>query len=217
MGDDDDVQPPEPRLVIPARGLVLLVGASGAGKTTFASRHFLSTEVLSSDGFRAMVGDDASDQSATAAAFDLLARVLALRLRRGRLSVVDATNVNPGDRRGWLRLATVARRPTVAVVLDLPEAVCRERNARREGRVVDDAVIRRQLDAVRRTLADPGRLLAEGYAAVHVLDDAASVDRVVLVREDGMARPAAGGAASGPDGRQLDVSPRRRAPRDRRA
>lgn len=204
VGDDGVVQEPDPVLVVPARGLVLLIGAAGAGKSTFAGRHFAPTEVLSSDAFRAMVGDDEGDQSASAPAFDVLGRVLAHRLRRGRLTVVDATNVTPADRRAWLRLAAIARRPAVAIVLNLPEAVCLQRNAQRSGRFVDPAVVLRQLDGVRRTLADRESLLAEGYAAVHVLDDAESVDRARLVRQEGLGHPPTGAisaARSAPRGR----------------
>lgn len=196
-------------LVVPASGLVLLVGASGAGKTSFAARHFAPTEVLSSDAFRALVGDDEADQSATRAAFDIMGRVLAHRLERGRLSVVDATNVTTGARRTLLQLADTARRPVVAIVLDLSEAICQERNARRPGRVVDAAVVRRQVDGVRQTVADPGRLLSEGFAAVHVLDDPLSIEVVRVVRDarlhlDASAPPERPGA-----------DPRRGARRDR--
>jgi predicted kinase len=170
-------------VTVPVRGLVLLVGASGAGKSTFARRHFRPTEILSSDAFRALVSDDESDQSASAPAFDLLHRTLAHRLRRGRLSVVDATNATSGDRRSLLRLAAIARRPAVGIVLDPGEALCVARNAVRDGRQVSEDVVRRQSAAVRAALADPGRLLAEGFAAIHVLDDAASADAVTVVRD----------------------------------
>ena len=64
--------PDAPVIRIPDLSLVVLVGASGCGKSTFARRHFLPTEVLSSDFFRAMVRDDETDQSATTDAFDAL-------------------------------------------------------------------------------------------------------------------------------------------------
>ena len=175
--------PGPPVLVVPTRGLVLLVGAAGSGKSTFARRHFAATEILSSDAFRALISDDEADQTTTGPAFDILSRVLALRLRRGRLSVVDATNATPGDRSTLLRLAAAARRPAVAIVLDLPVEVALARNALRDGRVVDEQVIRRHAAAVRRTLAQPERLLAEGFATVHVLDDPAAIDAASVVRD----------------------------------
>jgi protein phosphatase len=176
-------------IAVPARGLVLLVGASGAGKSTFARRHFARTEILSSDEFRALVADDETDQTATPAAFDILGRVLVHRLRRGRLSVVDATNAKPADRRALLAVAAAARRPTVAIAFDLPEAVCQQRNAGRPGRTIGAAVVTTQWQAVRRSLADPARFLGEGYAAVHVLDDAGTIGAVTVVRDPALPRP----------------------------
>jgi len=189
LGDDVGMHHTHRTLVVPERGLVVLIGSAGAGKSTFAARHFRPTEVLSSDAFRAMVSDDEADQSATAAAFDVLARVVEHRLRRGRLTVIDATNVTPRNRGGWLRLAGIARRPAVAIVLALPESVCQERNAQRI-RVVDPAVVRRHVEGVRRSVADPGLLLEEGFAAVHVLNDADSTDQVVVLRDGSLAPPA---------------------------
>ena len=87
--------PPSPArervITIPALSLVVLVGASGSGKSTFAARHFLPTEVLNSDHYRAVVGDDPNDQGVTVAAFDALHHIAALRLALGRLTVIDAT------------------------------------------------------------------------------------------------------------------------------
>lgn len=185
-------------VTVPARGLVLLVGASGSGKSTFAARHFAPTEILSSDGFRGLVGDDEADQSATAAAFDVLMRVLAHRLRRGRLSVVDATNARSVDRRRLLLLAASARRPTAAIVFDLPEEVSQGRNRARAGRSVAPDVVARQADHVRRSAGDPTAMLAEGLSVLHVLDSPDVVDRVEVVRDPTMPRPLvapAGGAA----------------------
>jgi predicted kinase len=190
-------------LTVPARGLVLLVGASGSGKSTFAARHFARTEILSSDAFRALVGDDEADQTATAAAFDVLMRVLGHRLRRGRLSVVDATNARSDDRRRLLLLAASARRPTAAIVFDLPEAVSQARNRGREGRSVSPDVVARQAEHVRRSVADPAAMLAEGLSVLHILDSPAAADRVQVVRDGAMPRATA-----------AERSPR---PRERRA
>ena len=79
----------------------------------------------------------------------------------------------------------------MAIVFDLPEAVCQERNGLREGRTVAPRVISRQLEGVRQTLADPERLLAEGLAAVHILDSGDSVDQASVIR-DGSLAPARG-------------------------
>ena len=84
---------------VPELSLVLLVGPSGSGKSSFARKHFLPTEVVSSDLCRALVSDDENDQSATADAFDVLHTLVRKRLARGKLVVVDATNVQPESRR----------------------------------------------------------------------------------------------------------------------
>ena len=187
---------PRPVLAVPVRGLVVLIGAAGAGKSTFAQRHFGPTEILSSDAFRALVSDDARDQTASAPAFDLLHRALAHRLRRGRLSVVDATNANAGDRWQLLSAAAIARRPAVGIVLDPGEAICLSRNAGRGGggATIPEDAVRRQWAAVRLSVAALGRLLAEGFAALHLIEDAATIDAVVIVRDATM-RPAPAAAA----------------------
>jgi protein phosphatase len=186
MPDEPEGTVPERLAVVPERGLVLLIGASGSGKSTFAARSFTATEILSSDAYRAMVADDEADQRATPAAFDLLHRVAAHRLRSGRLSVVDATNLKRADRRGLLNLAHVARRPVTAIVFDLPEELCQERNRLRPDRRVDPAVVQRQVDQLRQTLAAADALVGEGFAAVTILDGERAIDQALIVREPGL-------------------------------
>ena len=102
-------------LAIPELSLVLLVGVSGSGKSTFGRKHFRPTEVISSDFCRGLVADDENDQSATPEAFELLHYIVGKRLKAGRLTVVDATNVQPDARRGWWpwpRSTTCCRRPS---------------------------------------------------------------------------------------------------------
>ena len=108
-------------IAVPELSLVVLVGISGSGKSTFARRHFAPTQVLSSDAFRGMVADDENDQSASADAFDALHYVAGKRLRAGRLTVVDATNVQPHARAGLVALAREHDVLPVAIVLDVPE------------------------------------------------------------------------------------------------
>src|ERR1043166_2376086 len=93
------------KISIPNLSLVVLIGPSGSGKSTFARRHFLPTEVLSSDACRGMVSDNENDQSATADAFEILHFIAARRLALGRLTVVDATNVQPEARAPLVALA----------------------------------------------------------------------------------------------------------------
>ena len=165
---------------IPDLSLVALVGASGCGKSTFARKHFLATEVLSSDWFRALVSDDETDQTATSDAFDTLHFVARRRLTRGRLTVVDATNVQAPARKNLVELAKEHYLHAVAIVFDIPERVCRERNAARTDRQVPPHVIPQQISQLRRSLRD---LRREGFRYVYVLRSPEEMAAAEVVRE----------------------------------
>src|ERR1700716_2206056 len=124
------------KIALPELALIVLAGPAGAGKTTFARAHFKPTEVVSSDACRALVADDEDDQTAPPAAFELLHHIVSLRLSRRRLTVVDAVNARPADRRPLLELAQEHDSAAVALVLDLPEEACVARDAGRTGRRV---------------------------------------------------------------------------------
>src|SRR5262245_45395186 len=115
-------------LSIPSLSFVVLIGPSGSGKSTFARKHFLSSEVLSSDYCRGLVSDDENNQSATNDAFEVLHYVASKRLARGRLTVVDATNVQAESRAPLVQLARKFHCLPVAIVFDLPERLCQDRN-----------------------------------------------------------------------------------------
>jgi predicted kinase len=170
-------------IVIADPSLVVLIGAAGAGKSTFAARHFAVDEILSSDRFRAIISGEEANQAATNAAFGRLHRELANRLGAGRLTVVDATSVQASSRRALLARAAAAGVPAMAIVLDLPDATVLARNAARETRIVDEAVVRRHLDRLRASLdgAAPA-LLREGFAQVVVLRDPVAVEDVRIRR-----------------------------------
>ncbi|MGW6444702.1 polynucleotide kinase-phosphatase [Lentzea sp. NPDC055074] len=167
-------------LKIPDLCLVVLVGASGSGKSTFARKHFLPTQVLSSDYFRGLVSDDENDQSASAAAFDVLHHVASKRLEAGRVTVIDATNVQPQDRAQLVALARKANVLPVAIVLDTPTEVCLARNAQRPDRDFGAHVVKRHRAALRRSLKFLGK---EGFKRVHVLRSASDVDSSTIVYE----------------------------------
>lgn len=169
------------KLEIPELSLVVLVGTTGSGKSTFARRHFKPTEIMSSDSFRGLVSDDENDQAATGDAFDVLHYVAGKRLAAGRLTVIDATNVQPEARRPLIALARQYHTLPVAIALDVPERICEERNASRPDRQFGPHVLRRQRQALRRSL---GGLRKEGFLHVWVLraDEIhdAEVERVPL-------------------------------------
>ncbi len=168
------------RITVPELCLVVLAGVSGAGKSTFAARHFRPTEVLSSDAFRAMVADDPDDQEATAAAFDALEYVAGKRLAAGRLTVVDATSVQPEARRSLIALARRHHVLAVAIVLDVPETVCAARNAARADRHLPAHALARQHAQLRRGLRG---LRKEGFHRVFVLDGPDAVEAAEVGRE----------------------------------
>jgi protein phosphatase len=170
------------KIAIPNLSLVVLIGPSGSGKSTFARRHFQPTEILSSDACRGMVSDDENDQTVTKDAFDVLRFVAGKRLALGRLTVVDATNVQPEARKPLVELARQYHCLPVAIVLDMPERVCQERNRARADRDFGPHVIRNQASQLRRS--QPG-LRKEGFRQVFVLEgpeevEAATVERVPL-------------------------------------
>lgn len=171
------------RIELPELALVVLVGPSGAGKSSFARRHFRPTEVISSDYCRGLVSDDENNQLATDDAFDVLHYVAGKRLKNGLLTVIDATNVRPEDRRSYVALAREYHCLPVAIVLDLPEAVCRERNAARPDRSFGPHVVGQQRIALRRGLGRRGHgLKREGFRHVWVLSDPAEVDAAEVAR-----------------------------------
>ncbi|MEU8816501.1 polynucleotide kinase-phosphatase [Actinoplanes sp. NPDC048796] len=151
---------------IPELALVALVGISGSGKSTFARTHFRPTQVLSSDFFRGLVADDENDQSASAEAFDALHYIAGKRLTAGRLTVVDATNLQPHGRAELVRVAKEHDVLPVAIVLDVPEALAWERTQARPDRTFDRRVLSRMHRDLRRSL---GSLTREGFRKVHVL------------------------------------------------
>ena len=167
------------KITIPELCLVVLVGPSGSGKSTFASRHFLPTEVVSSDACRAMVADDPTDQAATPDAFAVLNFIAATRLRAGRLTVVDATSVQPQARRPLVQLAREHDCLPVAIVLDMPESLCIARNKGRSDRVFGPRVVRQQAGQLRRSLR---RLKREGFRQVFVLDSPEEAEAVAIER-----------------------------------
>jgi protein phosphatase len=163
----------------PDLSLVVLVGASGSGKSTFARKHFLPTEIISSDYCRAIVSDDENDLAATDDAFEILHFIAAKRLAAGRLTVIDATSVKPEDRKPLVELARQFHCLPVAIVLNTPERICQDRNKARTDRRLGAHVAHRQLQSLRRGLRSLGR---EGFRHVLILDSPEEADSIVLER-----------------------------------
>ncbi len=165
---------------VPERSLVVLIGVSGSGKSTFAAKHFEPTQVVSSDYCRGVVADDESDQTATSEAFALLHHIVGVRLRLGLLTVVDATNVQPQARASLVQLAKEHHVLADAIVLDIDPAVAADRNAARADRTFGEAVVRRHHRDLRRSLR---RLGKEGFRRVHRLHGVDAVANARVVTE----------------------------------
>jgi protein phosphatase len=168
------------KITIPELSLVVLIGPSGCGKSSFCRKHFLPTEVVSSDGCRGLVSDDENDQSATNDAFDLLHAIVRKRLARGRLTVIDATNVQPEARKSLVELAREYHVLPVAIVFDLPEKLCHERNAARADRQFGSHVVRNQIQQMRRSLRGLER---EGFRHIFKFASPEEMDDVSIERQ----------------------------------
>src|SRR5262247_4860697 len=168
------------KIAIPELSLVVLIGPSGCGKSTFARKHFKPTEILSSDYFRGLVSDDENDQSATKDAFEALHFVAAKRLAAGKLTVIDATNVQPESRKPLIQLAREYHCLPVAIVLNLTEKLCQDRNRQRPDRDFGPHVIRQQKQQLRRSLRD---LQYEGFRHVFVMDSPEEVEAAAVERQ----------------------------------
>jgi len=166
---------------VPELSLVLLVGTSGSGKSTFAKKHFGKHEVVSSDECRGIVSNDENNLKATNDAFDVLNFIIGKRLKNGHLTVVDATNVQKEARKGLVTLARQYHTLPVAIVLDLPERVCEQRNANREDRNFGNHVIRQQKQQLKRSIKG---LKREGFRKIYILKSEEEVDAVSeIIRE----------------------------------
>ena len=128
---------------LPDPSLILLIGVSASGKSTFAKRHFFPTQIISSDHCRAIICDDEKDQSVTPQAFRLLHYIVRQRLNIGKLTVIDATNLQQKARIPLLQIASARQIPAIAIVFDIPETLCIRRDLSRN-RTVGSEVINRQ-------------------------------------------------------------------------
>jgi protein phosphatase len=167
-------------LEIPDFALVVLIGASGSGKSTFAARHFAPTEVISSDHCRALVSDDETDQSVSADAFDLVKAIAEKRLKHRKLTVIDATNVRMPDRKAWIELARRWHALPIAVVVDPGIDVCVERNRARPDRPFGANVVQRMVSEIRK---GQGGLQREGFRQVWKLTSEAQIDAATVERK----------------------------------
>jgi protein phosphatase len=168
------------KITVPELSLIVLIGPSGCGKSSFARAHFKPTEVLSSDFCRGLVSDDENSQAATKDAFEVLHFIARKRLAAGLLTVVDATNVQPEARKPLVALAREFHVLPVAIVLNMPERICQERNQNRPDRQFGPHVVRNQAQQLRRSIRGLER---EGFRHVFVLSNPEEVSSVAITRQ----------------------------------
>jgi predicted kinase len=151
---------------IPELALVVLIGATGSGKSSFARKHFKPTEIVSSDACRGLVSDDENNQAASADAFALARYITGLRLKNGLVTVIDATNVQEEARKDWIKLAREYHCLPVAIILNMPEKVCVQRNALRPDRNFGAHVIPQHISQLKRNFK---KLKYEGFRHIFEL------------------------------------------------
>ena len=158
---------------------MILIGSSGSGKSTFARRHFLPTEIVSSDFCPGVVDDDENSLEATSDAFDLVHNITDIRLKRRWLTVIDATNVRKEDRAHLVKIAKRNHALSIAIILDPGEEICQERNKTRPDRQFGPHVVRNQTRLMKRGI---NQLNREGIRYVHELRSPEAVDAITITR-----------------------------------
>src|ERR1700761_3900275 len=166
---------------IPELSLVMLVGASSSGKSTFARKHFKPTEIVSSDYCRAIVSDDENSLASSTDAFDLARYITAKRLKNGLLTVIDATNVQESGRKDWIRLAREYHVLPIAIVVNMPEKVCEDRHEQRTDRDFGKHVIPQQISQLRRSLRS---LKHEGFRHIYEFRSPEELDAITEIIRD---------------------------------
>jgi F420-dependent oxidoreductase-like protein len=161
---------------LPDPCLVVLVGATAAGKSDWAARWFHPDQVVSSDRLRAVVGAGERDVRASRDAFELLDLIVEKRMRRRLTTVVDTTGLERARRDAWRALAERHGVPAYAVVVEAPAAEVRRRN-RERGTPVPPKVVTAQLREAEGVAA---RLADEGFAGVRAAEDVALVPPAFL-------------------------------------
>ena len=157
---------------LPDPAMVVLAGAAGSGKSTWAANRFRTAEVVSSDALRAAVGSGPSDLDASVDAFALLDQIVAARTRRSLMTVIDTLGLDAERRGGYLRLARAMDLPALLVIMDTAAALCRERNRLRD-RPVPAPVLTEQLRKINKLVESA---TDEGWDQVVIIDQQGAVD-----------------------------------------
>jgi len=164
---------------IPELSLILLVGATSSGKTTFAKRYFKDSEIVSSDYCRKMLSDDENDMEITKSAFELLHYIVNERLKNYKLTVVDATNLNKEARYGLLEIAKKNNVLSVAIILDTDEKICLERNSVRVDRNIKSGIVKTH---IRKVKSAKKYLKKEGFKYIYQICSTDELENIAIER-----------------------------------
>lgn len=167
-------------ITVPNFCLILLIGPSGSGKSEFAKKHFKSTEIVSSDFCRGIVGDDESDQSISEHAFDLLHYIAEKRLFLGKLTVIDATNLHQAARKELIKIAERNNCLYVAIIFNLSEKLCKERDSKRKERRVGEGVIKKHFQMLKSSIDN---IYKESFKYVYILNSQEEINSIEIKRE----------------------------------
>lgn len=168
------------KMIIPELSLVVLIGPSTSGKSTFAKNHFLPTEILSSDFCRGLVSDSENNQDATDPAFDVLHYIAGKRLELGKLTVIDATNVQEFARKPLISLAKENNFMPVAIVFDIPERICQERNQTRSDGQIPAYTLQNQIRDLKSSLKT---LKREGFRYIYIFHKPEEAEEAEIERQ----------------------------------
>ncbi len=162
---------------VPELSLVVLIGVSGSGKSSFAKKHFKRTEILSSDECRALVSDDENSQSATNDAFDVLYYIAGKRLKSGLLTVIDATNLTIKTRKTYFDIAKKYNYNIVGIVFDFNKEIILKRTSKRTHFIVQEHVIHNMFEKMKDNTKS--RLLdGEPFSNVYLFNTEKELEKV---------------------------------------
>lgn len=167
------------KINIPETALVILIGTSSSGKSTFAAKHFAPHEIISSDYCRTIVSGSEYTLDANQDTFELLHYIVEKRLKRGLLTVVDATNVQSESRKALLRIARRHHVLNVGIVLNMSERLCNDRNVVRTDRNLKSHAIRRQQRSLKSSFR---RFQKEGFGHIYEFKSPEQLENVEIYR-----------------------------------
>lgn len=155
------------KISVPRRTLLALCGPAGCGKTTFAARRFLPTEIVSSDACRAMISDDDTNQGINYETFNLFHYIINVRMRLGRFTVADSTALQPFARRRLLEQAHRSGYTACLLIFNVSLETCRARDRLRP-RSVGEEVLQYHFGLLHQTLLAAPQ---ERWNQLYVLDE----------------------------------------------